>query len=138
MLCLLEASSYYITGRVVSSLSLAGNWEEELEFGGQLVLGVQAIGEVDSSNSAVCVNLNAKSLYVVSTVGTTSEIGQVELNLVPALVQPHGHGTDEGLHTGGRLIVRRAESASNVLIVQNLHFEGEVFLQLKSMGFKIV
>jgi len=130
MLCLLEASSYYITGRVVSSLSLAGDWEEELEFGRQLVLGVEAIGEVDSSNSAVSVNLNAKGLYVVSTVGTTSEIGQVELNLIPAFVQPHGHGTDEGLHTCGRLIVRRAESASNVLIVQNLHFEGEVFLQL--------
>ena len=39
-------------------------------------------------------------LDVVGTVGATSEIGQVELNLVPALVQPHGHGTDEGLHTG--------------------------------------
>ena len=41
-----------------------------------------------------------EGLDVVGTVGTTSEIGQVELNLVPALVQSHGHGTDEGLHTG--------------------------------------
>jgi hypothetical protein len=60
MLCLLEASSYYISSSlVVSSLSLAGDWEEELELGRELVLGVQAIGEVDSSNSAISVNLNA-------------------------------------------------------------------------------
>ncbi len=45
-------------------------------------------------------DLNAQGLNVVGTVGATSEIGQVELNLIPALVKSHGHGADEGLHTG--------------------------------------
>ena len=86
-------------------LSLASNWEEKLELRRQLVLSVEAIGEVDSSDSAVGVNLDTEGLNVVGTVGTTSEIGQVELDLVPALVETHGHRADEGLYTGGRLIV---------------------------------
>ncbi len=50
-------------------------------------------------------NLNSQSLNVVGTIGTTSEIRQVELDLIPALVESHGHGTDERLNTGRRLIV---------------------------------
>jgi hypothetical protein len=76
------------------------------------------------------VNLNAESLDVVGAVRATSEVGQVELDLVPALVQAHRHRADEGLHTGSRLVVRGAESASNVLIVQDLHLESEVLLEL--------
>ena len=120
-----------------SSLSLAGDGQEELEFGRKLVLGVEAIGEVNSSDSAVGVNLNAQGLDVVGSVGTTSEIGQVELDLIPALVKAHGHGADEGLHTGRRLVVRSAESASNVLIVKNLNFESEVLFQLFETDLKI-
>ncbi len=111
-------------------LCLASDGEEELELGRELILGVKAIGEVDSSDSAVGVNLDAQRLDVVRAVGASREIGQVELNLVPALVKTHGHGTDEGLHTGCRLVVRCAETASNVLIIQYLHLKSEVFLQL--------
>ena len=75
-------------------------------------------------------NLNTQGLNVVGSVGTTGEIRQVELDLVPAFIKSHGHGTDEGFHTGRRLIVRSAESASNVLIIENLDFESEVLLQL--------
>ena len=84
-------------------------------------------------------NLNTECLNIVGTVCTTSEVGQVELDLVPAFVQAHGHGTDEGLHTGGRLVVRSAESASNVLIIENLHFESEVLFQLflRKLKFQI-
>lgn len=75
-------------------------------------------------------NLNAQSLNIVGTVGTASEIGQVELDLIPSLVEAHRHSTDEGLHTSSRLVVRSAESASNVLIVKNLNFKSEVLFQL--------
>ena len=71
-----------------------------------------------------------QGLNVVGTVGTTSEIGQVELNLVPAFIQTHGHGADERLDTGSTLVVGSSESTSNVLVIENLHLEGEVFLQL--------
>lgn len=46
------------------------------------------------------------------------------------LVQPHGHGADEGLHPGGALVVRRAESPADVLVVEHLHLKREVLLQV--------
>ena len=42
------------------TLRLAGNGQEELEFGGKLVLGVEPIREVDSSDAAVGVDLNSE------------------------------------------------------------------------------
>jgi hypothetical protein len=74
------------------------------------------------------VDLHSQGLDVVGTVGSAGEVTQVELNLVPSLVESHRHGTDEGLHSGRALVVRRAETTSNVLVVQYLYFEGEVFL----------
>ena len=75
-------------------------------------------------------NLNTQGLDIVGTVCTTSEIGQVKLDLVPPFIQAHWHGTYKRLHTGGRLVVRSAESASNVLIIENLYLESEVLFQL--------
>ena len=71
-----------------------------------------------------------KSLDVVGTVRSPGEIRQVELDLVPALVKSHGHGADEGLDTGGGLIVGGSESTTDVLVIEDLHFESEVFLQV--------
>jgi len=76
------------------------------------------------------VQLYSERLDVIGPVGTAGEIGQVELDLVPTLVQSHGHGTNKRFHTRRRLIIRSAESSSDILIVQNLHLEGEVFLQI--------
>ena len=39
---------------------LAGNGQEECELGWELVFGVKSIGEIDSSDTAVSVNLNSK------------------------------------------------------------------------------
>ncbi len=47
------------SGRSLRGLS--GDGEEKLELGGELVLGVEAVGEIDSSDSAVGVNLDSKS-----------------------------------------------------------------------------
>ena len=46
-------------------------------------------------------NYLPKGLNVVGTVGSSGEIRQVELNLVPALIKSHWHGADEWLDTGG-------------------------------------
>ena len=75
-------------------------------------------------------NLHSKSLDVVSAVGSASKVRKVKLDLVPTFVQPHRHSTDEWLHTRGGLIVGGSESTPNIFVVQHLHFEGEVFLQL--------
>ena len=44
----------------LATTGLAGNGEEELELGWQLVFSVQSVGEVDSSDTAVGVDLNSK------------------------------------------------------------------------------
>ena len=75
-------------------------------------------------------DLNAQRLNVIRTIGTTSEVTQVELNLIPTLIQTHWHSTDEWLDTGRRLIVRGAEATTNILIIQHLDFKGEIFLQI--------
>lgn len=46
------------------------------------------------------------------------------------LVQTHRHGANEGLHSRSRLIVGGAEPATDVLVIKNLHFEGEIFLKV--------
>lgn len=112
------------------SLWLTSDWQEELELWWELVLGVKSVREIDSSDSAVSVNLNSKGLYVVGTVGSSGEIRQVELNLIPALIESHGHCADEWLHSGGALVVRGSESTSNALVIEYLHLEGEVLLQV--------
>ena len=40
---------------------LAGDGEEELELGGELVLGVEAVREIYSSDATVGVNLHSRS-----------------------------------------------------------------------------
>ena len=86
-----------------SSLSLrfSSNWQEEFELGRELVFGVKSIGEVDSSNSAVSVDLDSEGLNVVGTISSSGEIGQVELNLIPSFIESHRHGTNEWLDSGG-------------------------------------
>ena len=73
-----------------------------------------------------------EGLDIVGTVGSSGEIRQVELNLIPALIESHGHGANEGLDSSGRLVVGGSESTAHVLVIQHLHLEGEVFLQLNT------
>ena len=82
------------------SLWLTSDWQEQFEFWGELVFCVESVGEINSSNSAVGVNLHSKSFNIVGTVSSSSEIGQVELNLVPALIESHGHCANERLYSG--------------------------------------
>ena len=65
-------------------------------------------------------HLNSQGLDVICPVSPAREIRQVELDLVPAIVQPHGHGADEGLHPSSALVVTRPETSAYVLIIQHL------------------
>ena len=90
-------------------------------------------------------DLDPESLNIIGAVRPPGEVCQVELDLVPALVQSHGHGADEGLDSGGGLVVAGSEPPPHILIIQNLNLECEVFLhvlddhdqvgQLDSQGF---
>ena len=77
--------------------------------------------------SIACEDLPER-LDIVGTIGSSCEIGQVELNLIPALIESHGHCADEGLDTRGGLVVRGAESTAHVLVIEHLHLESEVLL----------
>jgi len=103
-----------------SHLRLSLNRQVEFEFGGKLIFRIQSVRKINTTNSAVGVNLNPESFYVVSSVSPACKIGQVELNLVPALIEPHGHRADEGLHSSGGLVVAGPESPPHILVIQNL------------------
>ncbi len=75
-------------------------------------------------------NLDSKRLDIIGSVGSSREVREVELDLVPALIESHGHRTDEWLYACSGLVVTGSEPPANVLVVKNLHFEREVFLQL--------
>lgn len=76
-------------------------------------------------------DLNPEGLNVVRAVRSTCEVGQVELDLVPTLVESHWHSTDERLHPSRGLVVRRSETTTDIFVVQHLDFEREVLLQLR-------
>ena len=119
------------TNRVLNTLhTLLGDGEEKLELRGELLLRVEAVREVQAADAAVGMHLHTKGLNVVGAVGATGEVGEVELDLVPALVKTHGHGADEGLDAGRRLVVGGAEAAADALVVEDLDLEGEVLLEV--------
>ena len=62
-------------------LGLASDGEEKLEFWGELVLGVQAVGEVDSANTAVSVDLNSTQIISKLTTVSTCRLIRRSTNL---------------------------------------------------------
>ena len=64
--------------------------------------------------------LDSECLDVVGAVSSACEVGQVELDLVPAFIESHWHGTDERLDARRALVVTGTESSTNVLVVQDL------------------
>lgn len=64
--------------------------------------------------------LHSQGLHVISAICSPGEVGQVKLNLVPALIQSHGHCANERLHTGCALIIAGTEPSLNVFVVKNL------------------
>lgn len=102
--------------------------------------------------------LHSQGLHVISAIGPPGEVGQVKLNLVPTLIQSHGHCANERLHAGCALIIAGTEPSLNVFVVKNLGrekkglkvsfqtiSEDQNFLKLtvttiniRTMGFKIL
>ena len=112
------------------SLWLSCNWQEKFELWRKLVFGIESVGEINSSNSAVGVDLNSKSLYVVGTIGSSCEIRQVKLNLIPAFIESHWHGTNKRFYPSSWLIVGGSESTSNWFVIKYLYLEGEVLFKI--------
>lgn len=65
---------------------LLGDRQEQLELRGKLLLGVEAIGEVNAADPTVRVDLYPQCFDIVRAVRSSCEVAQVELDLVPALL----------------------------------------------------
>jgi len=76
------------------------------------------------------VDLDSQCLDVVGTIRSAGKVRQVELDLIPTIIQSHGHGTNERLDSGRGLVVGSPEPPSHVLIIEHLHFKGKVFLHV--------
>ena len=119
------------------SVALPLDWQIQFELCRQLLLAVQTVGEVNSPDPAVGVNLDPESLHVVCAVRSSREVRKIELNLVPSLVQSHRHRADERLHPGGGLVVARPESSPYILVIQDLHLECVVLLHVLDNHHKV-
>lgn len=77
----------------------------------------KALGVELHTNVCKAKYLHSQGLDVVCAVRPPGEIRQIELNLVPAVIQPHGHGTDERLDAGGALVVTCSKPSANVFVI---------------------
>ena len=64
--------------------------------------------------------LYSEGFNVVSPISSSGEIRKIELNLVPTIIQPHGHCANEGFDSCGALVIACSETSTNVLIIKNL------------------
>ena len=55
------------------------------------------------------------------------------MDLIPAVVESHGHGANEGLHPRRRLIIARPESTPHVLVIQHLNGDQECLIRRVDM-----
>ncbi len=109
--------------------------KKEFKLRGKLLFTVQPVRKINSSDSAVGVDGHTQSFNVIASVSPPRKIRKIELDLIPALIEPHGHGADEGLDSSGRLIVGCPKSPADIFVVEDLHLEGEILLELnKKMG----
>lgn len=65
--------------------------------------------------------LNPDGFDVVGAICSAREVRQVELDLVPSVIQSHWHRTDERSDPRCALVVTRTKPTLYVLIVQYLH-----------------
>jgi len=77
-------------------------------------------------------DLYSMSLDVVGAVGASGEVGEVELDLIPAAVEAHRQHAAERMDARRALIVARAETTTNVLVIKDLHQGGAVHMRRNS------
>jgi len=106
------------------------NRQKQLEFRGQLILRIQAIREIDPSDSAICVNLHSQCLHIICSVCSPRKIRQIELDLIPSIIQSHRHRTNKWLHPRRRLVIGGTEPSPHSLVVLHLNLECKVLLHV--------
>lgn len=75
----------------------------KLELRRQLLLRVEAVREVNSAKSAVCMNLHPQRLGVICAIRPFRQISEIQLNVVPAIVKLQRHCANIWFHPCNRL-----------------------------------
>ena len=69
----------------------------------QNLLYYKPVRKINPSNPTVRMYLHSQGLHIVCSVSTPCEVSQVELYLVPAVIQSHRHRANKRLYPGGGL-----------------------------------
>lgn len=100
-----------------------------------LKLPLQSCDKTWTSRCGLCISsaahLHSQSLNVICPVRAPCEIWQVELDLIPTIIESHGHRADERLYTRRTLIVTRPEPSSDVLIIQHLKTTSNITIHFR-------
>lgn len=88
----------------------------------QFVLLVLFVAKEHPPQPAVGVYLHAHRLHVGRVERSLCKLGQVQMDLTPAFGQAHRHGAHVRASPGGPLVVAHANTAPEVIVVQNLQF----------------
>jgi hypothetical protein len=105
--------------------------KEQAVFVGELLLSIQTVREIYTTDATICMNLNTQGFNVTRPVSTLRKIRQIKLDLVPSLVQPERHRANERLNSSRAQVIGSTEASSNTLVVEHLDFEREVLSQLR-------
>ena len=96
-------------------------WEKNtLDISNRTGSSVEVASEDSSVLLCLCPDLYTQRLDVIRSIRPPGEVRQVELNLIPPVVQPHGHGADERLHPCCALVVTRPKTTPDIFIIQHL------------------
>lgn len=80
------------------------------------------VAEVNYTDSAVSVNLYPRRFHVACFICFASDVGEVEVDFVPAGMKTERHRCAEVMDSIHLLEVAHAESAVHVSVVEDLHF----------------
>jgi len=97
--------------------------EIQFELWWKLVFGVLFLREEDPPKTAISMNLDPQSLRIGRTIRFSGELREIELDVVPTVLEPERHRADIGLDPRFGLKVGSSESPANVLVVEYLDFE---------------
>jgi hypothetical protein len=106
------------------------NPHEELVICWDLVLGLYSIVEINPCQSAIRVDLHSLTLHKPTSECLLAVLVKVEDYFVPAIIELQRHRTLEWLYSCDRLIIAGDECALHVLVIEDSHFEPEVFIKL--------
>lgn len=82
--------------------------------------------------------LHPQGFHIIGSVRSPGEVGQVELDLVPSFVQPHGHGADERFDSGSWLVIAGAEASPHIFIIKYLGKKQNIESAYTTRGFALI